>query len=227
MSIIDEIFGNSENPGIIEEVQYHIKNIQNLLTSDKNEYKGSYGEWLTEYKIEKNITGYYQMFKNIYVPYLTKDKEERTTEIDIIIIHETGLYIIESKNYSGWIFGSEKQKIWTQCLPNRTKKQFYNPILQNRTHIDILSKHIKISKEKMKSFIVFSERCELKKVPESTEKFTIIKREDFTKAIIDEISKKEIMFTKKQVDFISSKIAKLTNASNETKEQHIKNITNS
>ena len=78
----------------------------------------------------------------------------------------------------------------------------------------------------MKSFIVFSERCELKKVPESTEKFTIIKREDFTKAIIDEISKKEIMFTKKQVDFISSKITKLTNASDKIKEQHIKNITN-
>ena len=79
----------------------------------------------------------------------------------------------------------------------------------------------------MKSFIVFSERCELKKVPNNTENFTIVKRENFTKTITDEISKKEIMFTKKQVDFISSKIAKLTNASNEIKEQHIKNITNS
>ena len=227
MNIIDEIFGNSENPGLIEEIKYNIKNVQSLLTEDKNKYRGSYGEWLTEYKIEKNITGYYQMFKNIYVPYLTKDKEERTTEIDIIIIHETGLYIIESKNYSGWIFGSENQKMWTQCLPDRTRKQFYNPIRQNRTHIDILSKHIKINKERMKSFIVFSERCELKKVPKSTETFTIVKRENFTKAITNEISKKEITFTKKQVDFISSKIAKLTNASNETKEQHIKNITNS
>lgn len=39
-----------------------------------------------------------------------------TTEIDLILIHETGIYVIESKNYKGWIFESEEQKNWIQTL---------------------------------------------------------------------------------------------------------------
>jgi hypothetical protein len=58
-------------------------------------------------------------------------KDGSTTEIDLIMIDETGIYVFESKNYSGWIFGDEKRKNWVQTLENRQKNYFYNPIWQN------------------------------------------------------------------------------------------------
>ena len=56
-----------------------------------------------------------------------------TTEIDVLMLHTSGIYVFESKNYSGWIFGDEKSKTWTQTLPNgrgrrAQKERFLNPI---------------------------------------------------------------------------------------------------
>lgn len=222
-NLIDELFdmfySNSEKPSKAESIGYAILHANDLFFNEKT-YTGGYGEWLIEYKIHNNIKGYYKLHKNVYVPYGNNKK----TEIDIILVHERGIFIIESKNFAGWIFGDEKQKYWTQCLANKEHRQFYNPILQNQTHINILSKNIKIKSERMKSFVVFSERCELKKVPDNSEKFTIIKRNKFTETIVKEIIQRDIMFTKKQVDFISAKIEKFTNISEKEKQEHISEI---
>lgn len=47
------------------------------------------------------------------------------------MLHERGVFIFEPKNYSGWGFGSERQRMWTQSLNKITKTRFYNPIMQN------------------------------------------------------------------------------------------------
>lgn len=49
------------------------------------------------------------------------------TEVDLIYINTSGIYVIESKNYSGWIFGDFKQKYWTQTFKTE-KHKFYNPV---------------------------------------------------------------------------------------------------
>ena len=76
-----------------------------------------------------------------------------------------GIYVFESKNYSGWIFGSEDQQQWTMSLNAHTKERFYNPVKQNRAHVRALAAYLGLPESAFMSFIVFSERCELKKVP--------------------------------------------------------------
>jgi hypothetical protein len=71
---------------------------------------GNYGEFQT-YKYLFFLPGKREFVHNCYVPV-----DNGFTEIDLIMIHETGIYVIESKNYSGWIFGDEKQKEWTQVI---------------------------------------------------------------------------------------------------------------
>ncbi len=97
--------------------------------------KEKYGEYLSFNKLEK-IKGDHRILTNVYLP---KGNGE-TTEVDLIYIHETGIYVLESKNYSGWIFGDEKSKYWMQTLQNGHKEKFYNPIFQNNTHIKYLIK---------------------------------------------------------------------------------------
>ena len=73
--------------------------------------KGRFGEYLTYTKL-KSLKGYKRFLFNVYIP-----KDDGTfTEIDAIMLHESGIYVFESKNYDGWIFGSEAQKYWTQSL---------------------------------------------------------------------------------------------------------------
>ena len=95
---------------------------------DKNAIKGSQGEYDTIKMIQKIIPNA-RIIKNAYIPC-----ENGYTEIDIIVIAIQAIYVIENKNYSGWIFGNENDQYWTETFPNK-KCRFYNPIKQNTTHI--------------------------------------------------------------------------------------------
>jgi hypothetical protein len=64
-------------------------------------------------------------------------KDGKTAQIDHVVVSKYGIFVIETKNYSGWIFGNENSKNWTQVI-YKTKNQFYNPILQNKGHVKAL-----------------------------------------------------------------------------------------
>lgn len=133
---------------------------------------GNYGEFQS-YKYLFMTPGKREFIHNCYLPV-----ENGFTEIDLLLIHETGLYVVESKNYSGWIFGDEKQKEWTQILAGgKQKNRFFNPIWQNAGHIKALRAYLRDYPDiPMFSLIVFSERCELKKVTFQSEHVFVIKR---------------------------------------------------
>ena len=101
--------------------------------------KGQYGEYLTEYALEHNLVpkGRFELLKNLYLP-----ADGKTTEIDQVMIHHRGIFVVESKNYSGWIFGDEEGLYWTQSLKGNVRNRFYNPIRQNANHIKYLAKYL-------------------------------------------------------------------------------------
>ena len=109
-------------------------------------------------------------------------------------------------------------------LNKNTKERFYNPIRQNKTHIKALSEYLQIEPSKMKSYIVFSERCELKKVPENTDRYVITKRNYLLDLINRDMTDKQDIFTDEEIDGITRKLEPLTNASQEIKDKHIENI---
>ena len=142
------------------------------------------------------------------------------------MLHETGIYVMESKNYSGWIFGSVEQNYWTQSLNQYTKYRFYNPIIQNRTHITALSEYLKINRSFFHSYIVFSERCELMKIPCNTNEYTITKREYLIEKLSTDIRKKRKILSSEEIDRIESALLPYTNVSEDVKKKHIDNINN-
>lgn len=90
-----------------------------------------------------------------------------TTQIDHIVVSEFGIFVLETKNYSGWIFGDAKRREWVQTLPQRVrhgakKSRFQNPIHQNWRHICALAENLGISRDYFKSVVVFSDGCEFK-----------------------------------------------------------------
>ncbi len=57
-------------------------------------------------------------------------------QIDCLAINQQGVFIFESKDYRGWIFGNGAQTYWTQVLNfGKEKHRFYNPVRQNSAHL--------------------------------------------------------------------------------------------
>ncbi|MDE7250054.1 MAG: NERD domain-containing protein [Lachnospiraceae bacterium] len=181
---------------------------------------GRFGEYLT-YKGLKSLKGYKRFLFNVYIP-----KDDGTfTEIDVIMLHESGIYVLESKNYSGWIFGSETQKNWTQTLPSREKNSFLNPIIQNKVHIKWLQSYLNIdSPLPFYSYIVFSERCELKKVTLTSNDHLVIKREDIKQAVSAKAYKSGSLLTQSRIEALFKQLYPLTQVDSSIKASHIQNI---
>lgn len=107
--------------------------------------------------------------------YIKKGKD--FSQIDIVVATKVGLIVFEVKDYSGWIFGRAKDKKWTQSFYDRYHRKkhtyrFYNPVLQNESHIKALQKQSKqFAKLPFYSVIVFygdSELRDISFIPDGT-----------------------------------------------------------
>ncbi|WP_319560284.1 NERD domain-containing protein [Marispirochaeta sp.] len=85
------------------------------------------------------------------------------TQIDHIVISRYGIFVIETKNYKGWIFGELHQKKWVKTLYN-AKYEFQNPLHQNYKHIKAIESLLSIPLEKVFSIVVFVGDSEFKTV---------------------------------------------------------------
>ncbi|MGP4734234.1 MULTISPECIES: NERD domain-containing protein [unclassified Psychrobacter] len=125
----------------------------------KSSFKGFLGEtvinvamWL---KLEKDV---YHRLNGITLPRANGG----STQIDHIIVSVYGIFVIETKNYKGWIYGSENQRQWTQVFPNGNKFKFQNPLHQNYLHIKTLADLLGLELSYFHSMIAFIGECELK-----------------------------------------------------------------
>lgn len=74
----------------------------------------------------------------------TIENNGTTSQIDHILINSRGVFVIETKNYSGQIYGEDNWHEWTQVLQyGKVKNKFYNPVKQNTTHVYRLRSIIK------------------------------------------------------------------------------------
>ena len=158
---------------------------------------------------------------NVYVP--TGDGS--LSEVDLVMVSETGVYVFESKNYSGWIFGNESQRQWTQMFKNKQKFRFYNPIWQNNTHIDALHGYLgQDNRDIFKSYITFSERCELKDVTVKSAGIRVIKRENLRSILVRDMSEAPLALRRVEIDSIAKSLQAHVRVSQAIKDAHIKRV---
>src|SRR5262245_65100442 len=58
----------------------------------------------------------------------------QSVQIDHVVVTDTGVFVIETKHYSGWIFGHPNDSHWTQVIYKK-KSRFQNPLRQNYGHV--------------------------------------------------------------------------------------------
>ena len=113
-------------------------------------FKGIFGEFQVNVLIKLLLPKEkYHLIKNVTLP-----TEDGTTQIDHILVSKYGVFVIETKNMKGWIFGSPTQKMWTQKIFKHTSK-FQNPLHQNYKHVRTLEDSLNIGNEAVYSVVVF------------------------------------------------------------------------
>lgn len=182
---------------------------------------GRYGEFLTERELKwVDLLGRHgKVLRNVYLP---KDDGE-TSEIDVLYITQKGIFVFESKNYSGWIFGDEKSQYWTMSLPNKEKNRFYNPIKQNKTHMKWLKNYIG-ENIPLFSIIVFSERCELKKITVQSPDVKVIKRDKIYVTIREIWNNQVDCLCEDEINELHLKLEQLTHVGRKKKNEHVDHI---
>ncbi len=139
-----------------------------------------------------------------------------TSQIDHIVISVHGVFAIETKNYSGWIFGKETDQYWTQTL-GKEKHRFYNPIRQNYGHIKSLETLLApLGRIPFISIVAFPGDCELKTQPHGVVYYG---------NLISEIKQyKEYILPKSQLNRIADTINRANISGKDARKQHVSNI---
>lgn len=148
---------------VIAVVSYliHKKNMK-LLRMVSSPERGTYSERKLIIKMLRKGVHPKAIFHDLYL----QKKNGQYSQIDLVVATPQGLLAIEVKDYSGWIFGSERQRYWTQVLNyGKEKYRFYNPIMQNKGHIKALREQSEqFSVLPIYNIVLFAGDCTLKDI---------------------------------------------------------------
>lgn len=165
---------------------------------------------------------HYKILRNVYVPTV-----DGYSEIDVLLLHETGIYVFESKNLSGSVYGDEKHPQWQRYKTNGIKDPIPNPILQNKRHIDNLCVFLKQNKYQFRAFsmIVFGNKSKLKYIPENKSLTSIHEICNLEIELVKKMQSEQNFYSAETIDDWCRKLLPFTQLSEEEKQAHKDRIT--
>ncbi len=196
--------------------KYGIKSGNNFLKMYFD--KGNYGEFILYRKVVR-IFGQKSVLTNIYL----ENRNTDTTEIDVLAVSQKGIYVFEMKNFAGYIYGSAKDKNWTQVLTKWNKYKFYNPLKQNYAHTKAVENYLGVSDKKIIPLIVFSDRSKLSKINVGKDQ-NVFQYSNAMKFIKKHERKSPKIITPVQQEQILINLLKKCNMSEEVKLKHIEDV---
>lgn len=160
---------------------------------------------------------HYRILQNVYVP-----KRGGTSEIDVLLLHETGIYVIESKNLSGSIYGENRYSQWLRYKRGcEFPDQFPNPVQQNEGHIKALCNflNIRFGRVPVYSYIVFGNKANIEHIePVSTA--SIMSLWSLESRILSSLSSLNPIISPEAIDRWHSTLQSCVNVSDAVKNAH-------
>ena len=145
---------------------------------------------------------------------VTLQTGDGTTQIDHILVVDTGIFVIETKHYSGWIFGKPSDDYWTQAIYQK-KSRFQNPLRQNYGHLKAVQALFNLPETAYTSLVVFTGDAELK----SNLGNQVVR----LKGLLDVVGKeRDVVFDERKMAFVVGRLEmKRLRRSLETDEYHL------
>jgi hypothetical protein len=176
--------------------------------------KGFLGEKMVSLVLNRLPKDEYIVLNDIILP-----TDRGTTQIDHVVASVFGIFVIETKNYKGWIYGGEKDDRWTHNMYGK-KHSFMNPIHQNYKHTLAVKNLLKdYDNIPVIPIVAFSRNCELKNKDEYEDRVVYIGE------ICDVIRKHtEKVLTEEQINNIVEILNNMNKETAEFRGEHVSYI---
>jgi len=175
-------------------------------------FRANLGEALVANAISTQFKRPHVLLNNV-----TFQTDNGTTQIDHVVVADTGIFVVETKHYSGWIFGGPNDSHWTQVIYKK-KSRFQNPIRQNFGHVKMLQSLFTLSDEAFIPVVVFAGDAELK----SDLGPTVLSLDDLVSYMSDD---RAVLFDERKMAYIVGRIEmKRMRRSLETDEYHLNSV---
>lgn len=153
----------------------------------------------------------YHLFNDVYICF-----NDRSVQIDHIVVSKYGVFVIETKNIKGWIFGTDTSEYWTKNMYGK-KYKFYNPVKQNYSHVKALQILLKISRDKFMPIVAF--------LPQATLKCTTNEVVINSNKLLKTIRKyRNVILTDSEVDRIVMELSSLPCVDKKMRTKHVSDI---
>ena len=161
---------------------------------------------------------YYKILQNVYIPKFGG----KYSEIDVLLLHETGVYVFESKNLSGIVYGYSDNSPWERYKKNGEKDFIVNPIEQNKGHINALCVFLKQNKYQFKAFnmVVFGTNAQLRHIPENTSFTSTHELYNLELDLIKKMQSQKNFYSKETIDSWCARLVPCMTIPEEEKQKH-------
>lgn len=173
--------------------------------------KGAYGEYLLSDRL-RGVAG--KWLFNVYLP-----KKEETTEIDALFVSKKGVFVFESKNFTGRIYGSVASREWywtTVTAKGVIKHRFFNPLMQNGAHKRALCALVG-QEENVFPVVVFGRNAKLMAAPEEYDESELTTLSGL-RALV---KKRPDVLSEKRIEKLYAQLSPYTEVSAKEKERHL------
>ncbi|WP_257670485.1 NERD domain-containing protein [Parapedobacter tibetensis] len=186
--------------------------LASIYQAFRTSIKGYMGEKSTAAILSRLNRSKYSIINNLVL-----ETRGQTSQIDHVVVSDFGIFVIEMKNYQGWIFGGEHTEYWTQVI-YKWKTQFYSPVRQNRGHVFALKHHLRaFPNVKYIPIIVFSD--------DATLKITVYSNVTYSSQLLKVIKTyTEVILTEKEKDAIFDRLNAVNMKATYSQRKHIKAI---
>ncbi len=169
--------------------------LKSIVRNIKRRLKGAYGERIVKSRLKRLSSRNYKILNNVII-----QKSNYSSQIDHIIVSNYGIFVVETKNFKGWIFGHEKSEYWTHILFKK-KYKFRNPVKQVWGHINSLKRILdNASLIPFYPIVVFTGSGKLKKITSNIQVININKLLRFIKRN----SKEEVLTNDEVLEIVNT-----------------------
>lgn len=168
------------------------------------------------FRILNKVPGHHKLLLNV------KLSVEQNRMIDCIFVHTSGIYVIDLKEASGWIFGREQDLEWAQAIHRDKVTKFANPIIKNQQSILLLQQLLpKVEVNLIHSLIVFSNDCSFSKIEVESNDIEVVKMNEVKSCVLEE---KGVALTNDQINNIYSALEKEMDFTEPIRKPTIQNV---
>ena len=134
----------------------------------------------TSYKLMQELgqaNGAQKVMVNLQIPV-----HEDVQTIDALFLHESGIYVVNVKNKSGWINGREQNIEWKELLHKDKTRVFNNPIHETKRLINALQDQLpEVDSALFETVVLFTNDCSFQQIEIHSKNVEVLKMSELKK----------------------------------------------